>query len=216
MSKPGSFAAGAIPGEEEYLELSDFLGAQRTKYDELRTTYREKQRILKALEAECEHLARITHLNDTSTDEFRDKSLALNKQLDEIRARTEDAAHRTAVYKHMQSRLENDQLLLDRQLERLGHLKKEAAREHHHVKQMMHNQKMRRNQLEKKRRELEIAARANKKKRDKRLEEAQEALKEQVRMQTRRETREKKRRQIALEVAGDLGEEEEQRPRNSS
>jgi hypothetical protein len=76
---------------------------------------------------------------------------------------------------------------------------------------MMHNQKMRRNQLEKKRKELETAARASKKKRDKRLDEAREALKEQVRMQTRRETREKKRRQIALEVAGDLGEEEEQR-----
>ena len=54
MSKAGSFASGAVPGEEEYLELSDFLGAQRTKYDELRTTYREKQRVLKALEAECE------------------------------------------------------------------------------------------------------------------------------------------------------------------
>jgi hypothetical protein len=128
MSNPGSFASGAVPGEEEYLELSDFLGAQRTKYDELRTTYREKQRVLKALEAECEHLARITHLNDTSTDVFRDQSLALNRQLEEIRARTEDGAHRTAVYRHMQARLEDDRLLLDRQLERLGHLKKEAAR----------------------------------------------------------------------------------------
>ena len=97
MSNPGSFASGAVPGEEEYLELSDFLGAQRTKYDELRTTYREKQRVLKALEAECEHLARITHLNDTSTDVFRDQSLALNRQLEEIRARTEDGAHRSAV-----------------------------------------------------------------------------------------------------------------------
>ena len=128
MSKAGSFASGAVPGEEEYLELSDFLGAQRTKYDELRTTYREKQRVLKALEAECEHLARITHLNDTSTDVFRDQSMALNKQLEEIRARTEDGAHRTAIYRHMQARLEDDRLLLDRQLERLGHLKKEAAR----------------------------------------------------------------------------------------
>ena len=202
---------GATPGEDEYLELSDFLGQQRTKYDELRTTYRAKQKNLKDLEAECEHLARITHLNDTSTDIFKDKSLALNKQLEEIRGRTEDGQFRSATYHHMLNRLEDDRLLLDKQLERLQHLKKEAEREHHHVKQMMHNQKQRRNQLEKKRRELADRIRLSKAKREKRLEEAREALKEQVRMQTRRETREKKRRQIALEVAGDLGEEEEER-----
>ena len=92
------------------------------------TQANEWSSMLKALEAECEHLARITHLNDTSTDVFRDQSMALNKQLEEIRARTEDGAHRTAIYRHMQARLEDDRLLLDRQLERLGHLKKEAAR----------------------------------------------------------------------------------------
>ena len=211
MSKPGKFAAGAVPGEEEYLELSDFLGAQRTKYDELRTTYREKQKVLKDLEAECEHLARITHLNDNSTDVFRDKSMKLNAALDEIRGRTEEGQFQSSVYRHMLTRLEDDRLLLDKQLERLQHLKREAEREHHHVKQMMHNQKQRRNQLEKKRRELADQVRVNKGKREKRLQEARDALKEQVRMQTRRETREKKRRQIALEVAGDLGEEEEAR-----
>ncbi len=211
MSKPGTFAAGAVPGEEEYLELSDFLGAQRTKYDELRTTLREKQKVLKDLEGECEHLARITHLNDTSTDVFRDKSMQLNAALDEIRARTDEGQFRSSVYRHMLTRLEDDRLLLDKQLERLQHLKREAEREHHHVKQMMHNQKQRRNQLEKKRRELADQVRVNKGKREKRLQEARDALKEQVRMQTRRETREKKRRQIALEVAGDLGEEEEAR-----
>ena len=202
---------GAIPGEDEYLELSDFLGQQRTKYDELRTTYREKQKILKDLQGECEHLERITELNDTSTDVFRDKSMKLNKQLEEIRTRTEDGQFRTSTYRHMLGRLEGDRLLLDKQLERLQHLKKEAEREHHHVKQMMHNQKQRRNQLEKKRRELADRIRVSKAKREKRLEEARDALKEQVRMQTRRESREKKRRQIALEVAGDLGEEEEER-----
>jgi len=202
---------GAIPGEDEYLELSDFLGQQRTKYDELRTTYRAKQKNLKDLETECEHLARITHLNDTSTDVFRDKSMQLNKQLEQIRGRTDEGQFRSATYRHMLSRLEDDRLLLDKQLERLQHLKKEAEREHHHVKQMMHNQKQRRNQLEKKRRELADRIRLSKSKREKRLDEARDALKEQVRMQTRRETREKKRRQIALEVAGDLGEEEEER-----
>ena len=64
---------------------------------------------------------------------------------------------------------------------------------------------------QKKRRELADRIRVSKAKREKRLEEARDALKEQVRMQTRRESREKKRRQIALEVAGDLGEEEEER-----
>ena len=112
---------GATPGEDEYLELSDFLGQQRTKYDELRTTYRAKQKNLKDLEAECEHLARITHLNDTSTDIFKDKSMALNKQLEEIRGRTEDGQFRSATYHHMLNRLEDDRLLLDKQLERLQH-----------------------------------------------------------------------------------------------
>jgi len=202
---------GAVPGEDEYLELSEFLGQQRTKYDELRTTYREKQKVLKTLQDECEHLARITHLNDTSTDVFRDNSMALNKKLVQIRARTEEGQFRSSTYRHMLNRLEGDRLLLDKQLERLQHLKKEAEREHHHVKQMTHNQRQRRNQLEKKRRELADRIRLATAKREKRLEEAREALKEQVRMQTRRETREKKRRQIALEVAGDLGEEEEER-----
>jgi hypothetical protein len=156
-------------------------------------------------------LERITELNDTSTDVFRDKSMKLNKQLEEIRTRTEDGYFRTATYRHMLGRLEGDRLLLDKQLERLQHLKKEAEREHHHVKQMTHNQKQRRNQLEKKRRELADRIRLSKDKRTKRLDEARDALKEQVRMQTRRESREKKRRQIALEVAGDLGEEEEER-----
>jgi hypothetical protein len=203
--------SGAVPGEDEYLELSEFLGQQRTKYDELCTTYRDKQKVLKALEDECEHLARITHLNDTSTDVFRDKSMELNKKLVAVRKRSEEGQFKSATYQHMLGRLEDDRLLLDKQLERLQHLKKDAEREHHHVKQMMHHQHQRRNKLEKKRRELADRIRLASAKREKRLEEAREALKEQVRMQTRRETREKKRRQIALEVAGDLGEEEEER-----
>ena len=149
------------------------------------------KKILKDLQGECEHLERITELNDTSTDVFRDKSMKLNKQLEEIRTRTEDGQFRTSTYRHMLGRLEGDRLLLDKQLERLQHLKKEAEREHHHVKQMMHNQKQRRNQLEKKRRELADRIRVSKAKREKRLEEARDALKEQVRMQTRRESRKK-------------------------
>ena len=47
--------------------------------------------------------------------------------------------------------------------------------------------------------------------RNRRLEAARKTLEDQERMQNRREEREKRRREIALEVAGDLGEEEEQR-----
>ena len=56
-----------------------------------------------------------------------DKSMKLNKQLEEIRTRTEDGQFRTSTYRHMLGRLEGDRLLLDKQLERLQHLKKERS-----------------------------------------------------------------------------------------
>ena len=56
-SSPTSGKLGPdMDGEEEYRELSSFLGSQRMQYDELKHVYEEKKRVLKDLQRECAHL----------------------------------------------------------------------------------------------------------------------------------------------------------------
>ena len=68
-----------------------------------------------------------------------------------------------------------------------------------------------RDQLEREKLALEADMAKKREFRQRRISAARKTLEEQERMQNRREEREKRRREIALEVAGDLGEEEEQR-----
>ena len=51
-----------MDGEEEYRELSAFLGSQRMQYDELRHVYDEKTSAED--EVECKHLQNLSSHND--------------------------------------------------------------------------------------------------------------------------------------------------------
>ena len=96
-------------------------------------------------------------------------------------------------------------------MERLQHVIKETQREYDTVMSMSLKGKQHTDQLMREKNALKKSIATKNAERTKRLEKAKEMLDEQVRMQQRREDREKRRKEIALEVAGDLGAEEEAR-----
>ena len=205
---------GGLPsmeGEEEFRELSDFLGHQRMQYDELRHVYDEKKRVLQELHKECAHLEGLAFANQGQKLSFEQQVQALNKSINEVKEEINTWDFRCASYRHVKSRLTNDKIVMDKRVEEMKTISEEAEREYQNVLKMTIKQKQLRDLLLRKRQEMELKLDQNREKREKQLASAQRGLKEQVRMQDRRQTREKRRRQIALEVAGDLGVEEERR-----
>ena len=212
MASPQSGALGPdMDGEEEYRELSAFLGSQRMQYDELRHVYDEKKRVLQDLKRECKHLQNLSSHNDGQKVTFQAQVQSLDSRITAAKADIEKWNLKCASYQHMKERLVRDKIRMDKRTEELKEITKEADREQGNVRKMLIKQRQLRDMLEKQRRELEKNLEENRERRAKQLEDAENSLDEQRRMQVRKQKREKRRRQIALEVAGDLGIEEEKR-----
>ena len=211
-SSPTSGKLGPdMDGEEEYRELSSFLGSQRMQYDELKHVYEEKKRILKDLQRECAHLNTLSSQNDGQKVSFQAQVQSLDLRIKQAKMDIEKWDFKCSSYQHMKERLIQDKIKMDKRTEELKEITKEAERERGNVRKMVMKQKQLRDMLEKQRRELEKKLEVNRERREKQLVNAEKGLTEQRRMQLRKEKREKRRRQIALEVAGDLGIEEEKR-----
>ena len=82
MASPQSGALGPdMDGEEEYRELSAFLGSQRMQYDELRHVYDEKKRVLQDLKRECKHLQNLSSHNDGQKVTFQAQVQSLDSRI---------------------------------------------------------------------------------------------------------------------------------------
>lgn len=213
MASPDNGAKGSGDGGdgEEFRELSEFLGHQRMQYDELRHVYEAKKKMLSEIEKECRHLENLTYANKGQKVGFEEKVKTLNEQIAETKTDIDTWTFRCQSYNHVKNRLVNDKIRMDKRIEEMKVISQEAERECGNVQKMTIKQKQLRNLLERKRRSLEFKLEENRERRMKQLTSAKSGLTEQLRMQDRKESREKRRRQIALEVAGDLGVEEEKR-----
>ena len=207
----GASGIGDSGDGEEFRELSEFLGHQRMQYDELRHVYMAKKKMLSEIQNECKHLENLAYANQDQKISFEEKVKTLKDEIEVTKKDIETWSFRSRSYKHVKNRLMNDKIKMDKRIEEMKVICQEAERECSNVQKMTIKQKQLRDLLERKRRGLEYKLEENRERRLKQLSSAKNNLTEQLKMQDRKESREKRRRQIALEVAGDLGVEEERR-----
>ena len=92
-SSPQAGALGAdMDGEEEYRELSAFLGSQRMQYDELKHVYEDKKRVLKDLRRECAHLNTLSSQNDGQKLSFQFQVQSLDSRIKQTKVDIEKAS----------------------------------------------------------------------------------------------------------------------------
>ena len=142
MASPQSGALGPdMDGEEEYRELSAFLGSQRMQYDELRHVYDEKKRVLQDLKRECKHLQNLSSHNDGQKVTFQAQVQSLDSRITAAKADIEKWNLKCASYQHMKERLVRDKIRMDKRTEELKEITKEAEREQGNVRKMLIKQR---------------------------------------------------------------------------
>ena len=125
MASPQSGALGPdMDGEEEYRELSAFLGSQRMQYDELRHVYDEKKRVLQDLKRECKHLQNLSSHNDGQKVTFQAQVQSLDSRITAAKADIEKWNLKCASYQHMKERLVRDKIRMDKRTEELKEITK--------------------------------------------------------------------------------------------